>query len=224
MNALQSIIQQAADPVLWMNTDDGSRLDCPTDSITDAVHRGQQAWIRLRSDNTWVDWIDVGKAHVIGRGRRFNDAFTAWCARHGFDDLDKGDRSRLFTVMDNLPAIEAWRATLTTTERMRLNHPSAVLRKWQAAAAAPSKDGETPRKPTPTQKLEQSLAAALDENHKLKREVELGGGDLWSVHDSPKDIAAVMAAKLSASKFDDVIKAMQELRKRRTDKPPPRRG
>jgi hypothetical protein len=37
--------------------------------------------------------------------------------------------------MDRLPAIESWRNTLTRTERMRLNHPSTVWRKWKAAIA-----------------------------------------------------------------------------------------
>ena len=50
-------------------------------------------------------------------------------------DFDKGDRSRLLDVMDRLPAIESWRNTLTRTERMRLNHPSTVWRKWKAASA-----------------------------------------------------------------------------------------
>src|SRR5262249_31139728 len=36
-------------------------------NIDEVVHRGQEAWIRLRDGNTWVDWVDVGKAHVVGR-------------------------------------------------------------------------------------------------------------------------------------------------------------
>jgi hypothetical protein len=211
---------------------DGVVLDRPGDSVNETVHRGQQAWIRLHSDNAWVDWVDVGKAHVIGRqeamreahvnepsGHRYKVAFAAWLEKFGFRDLDDGDRARLFKVMDNLAAVEKWRAELGTTKRLRLNHPSTVLRKWQAATTAPSKDRETPKKPTRTKKLEQSLAAALEENHKLKREVESGGGDLWSVHDRAEDIAAVMAAKLSANKFDQLIKAMEELKKRRMDSP-----
>jgi hypothetical protein len=155
---------------------DESRLDGPGDSVNDTVHRGQQAWIRLRSDNTWVDWVDVGKAHVIGRqeamrlahvnepsGHRYKDHFGAWLNRFGFHDLDDGDRSRLFKVIDNLAAIEAWRATLTTTQRLKLNHPSTVLRKWQASATVPTAtDGE--RKPSLTEKLEQSVIALEEEN------------------------------------------------------------
>jgi hypothetical protein len=119
--ALEALIEQAADSILWTGVDDRTRLAGPTDSVDDTIHRGQQAWMRLRNDNTWPDWIAVGKAHVIGRaeamreagvnrpnGHRFDKAFSAWRKRHGFDDLDKGDRSRLFKVMDHLAQIEAW--------------------------------------------------------------------------------------------------------------------
>jgi len=40
-------------------------------------------------------------------------------------------RAKLFTLMENLPAVEAWRANLTETQRERFNHPSAVLRNYR---------------------------------------------------------------------------------------------
>ena len=123
-----------------------SRLDNPTDQEQATVLRAQEAWRRLRQDQTWEDWKHVGAAHLIGRsgamheagvnrplGRRYKTAFAAWLKKFGFENLDKADRSRLFVVMDHLQEIEAWRATLTPTERLRLNHPSAVLRKWKSA-------------------------------------------------------------------------------------------
>jgi hypothetical protein len=148
MNGALQFPIRTAGPVPYTEVVDQRRLARPTDSIHETIHRGQEAWIRLRSDNTWADWVAVGKAHVIGHteamreagvnkpnGHRFDKAFSAWRKRFGFDSLDKGDRSRLFKLMDNLAAIEAWRATLTTTERLKLNHPNSVLRKWQAATS-----------------------------------------------------------------------------------------
>jgi hypothetical protein len=211
-------------------------LDGPTDSIDDAIHRGQQAWMRLRADNHWTDWLDVGRAHVIGRqeamrlahvnepsGHRYKEHFGAWLKKVGFADLDKSDRARLFTVMDNLPAIERWRAALGATERMKLNHPSTVLRKWQVATRVPVKDDEAERKPSKLAQTESSLAVALEENAKLKREIERGGGDCWTEHDTPEAIAVVMAAKLSAAKFDRLIEAMKKLALRRLNQPPPKK-
>jgi len=119
-----------------------SRLDSPTDREQATVRRGQEAWHRLRCDQTWEDWRHVGAALLIGRsgamreagvnrpvGPRYKAAFAAWLKKFDFEILDKADRSRLFTVMDHLPEIETWRATLTPTQRLRLNHPSAVFRK-----------------------------------------------------------------------------------------------
>jgi hypothetical protein len=93
---------------------------------------------------SWSDRTSVGRAHLKGRtvamreadtneptGRRYNQIFGEWLTRHGFADIDKGDRSRLFEVMDHLDEIEGWLATLPTTNRLRLNHPATVLRKWR---------------------------------------------------------------------------------------------
>ena len=104
-----------------------------------------------------------------GRGRdraadRQSLQFRVWqLARpHHFDNIDKGDRSRLIEVIDNLPAIEAWRATLTQTACLRLNHPSSILRKWKAATEV--------NEPQPT--LRDIVADLSEDNAKLKREVE----------------------------------------------------
>src|SRR6516162_2676481 len=106
---------------------------------------GSKAWVRLKKNKTWSDWLAVGAALQIGRevsmhyagvnkpeGKGYNIAFGEWLTEYKLDDMDKADRSRLFSVMDELPRIEEWRRTLTTTERLRLNHPSTVWRKWKA--------------------------------------------------------------------------------------------
>lgn len=80
--------------------------------------------------------------------------------------MDKGDRNRLFTVMEALPQIEEWRMRLTLTERLSLNHPSAVLRKFKAAFEVPERDDDAPKKPT----LRDSVATLDEENTALKAE------------------------------------------------------
>src|SRR6516164_6904628 len=129
---------------------DTDELDNPTHpaespEIT-AIRHGQEAWCRLRAGSTWADWVVVGTAHVFGRatamrdghinrpkGRSYNAAFSAWQKKFGFADLDKGDRSRLFDVMDHLNEINAWLQKLPQNERLRLNHPSSIWRRWKAA-------------------------------------------------------------------------------------------
>jgi hypothetical protein len=110
------------------------------------IKQGQESWQRHihKGDATWNDWTAIGAALLIGRqdamataeteqpiGSRYNSEFGSWLAHHHFDNIDKGDRIRLIEVIDNLPAIEAWLATLTQTARLRLNHPSSILRKWK---------------------------------------------------------------------------------------------
>jgi hypothetical protein len=207
----------------------------PTDS-DETVRIGKEAWQRLiRTHNGLFDWIAVGRAHEIGRadamreagvnrphGHRYKKAFGAWLKRPGFHNMDKGDRARLFLVMDNLAAIEQWRTGLGLTEQMRLNHPSSVWRKWQVSTKSPAATaGE--RKPSPTEKMQQSIAALEEENHRLKREVETGGGDLWNESDRPEDIAAAIHGKLMFMplKLDRVISALNKLAKKRLDQSAP---
>jgi hypothetical protein len=197
-----------------------NRLDSPTDREQGTILRGQEAWRRLRHDQTWEDWKHVGAAHLIGRsgamheagvnrprGRRYKTAFGAWLKKFGFENLDKADRSRLFVVMDHLQEIEAWRATLTPTERLRLNHPSAVLRKWRSANATSRNQN---RRLSPIEKCRHENSALKQEIFRLRRECERFGGDLWDPADRPEDIAAVMVAKLSENKAAAVACAIRK--------------
>ena len=174
------------------------RLDSPTYHPDEAVVRaGQEAWCRLRSNATWDDWKQVGKAHLIGRhkamieagvnqpiGRRYNEAFGTWQREFGFENLDKGDRARLFEVMGHLAEIDAWLATLTTSERLRLNHPDAVLRKWKAKTAIPDLNA-TPN-PSPQAKLKAANIELQEELHRLKRH---GDSSAFTKDDNTKAIA-----------------------------------
>jgi hypothetical protein len=136
------------------------QLDNPTYVISEdeEIRRGQEAWSRLKKHMSWTDWTSVGKAHLKGRtvamgeantneptGRRYNQIFGEWLTRHGFDDIDKGDRSRLFEVMEHLDEIETWLATVPTSNRLRLNHPVTVLRKWRACTQIPTQSKKPPK-------------------------------------------------------------------------------
>jgi hypothetical protein len=132
----------------------------------------------LKREKNWNDWLKVGEALQVGRewamnqagtnqavGKAYNMAFGEWLAKYKLGDMDKGDRSRLFTVMDNLPMIEQWRQTLTQTERFKLNHPNAVWRKWKAAV-----EPDRPKDAKLT--LRDSVANLSEENTQLKAQIE----------------------------------------------------
>jgi hypothetical protein len=189
----------------------------PESPVHATVRQGQEAWQRLRSHSTWEDWKKVGAAYVIGRGeamrdghvnkpkgRSYNAAINAWLKKFGFYDLDSGDRTRLFNVMDHLNEIEAWLGKLLPKERLRLNHPASIWRRWKAATAAPKPDTE-PKK-SPYQKLQAAHMAVIEERDRYKREVERGGGDLWSKTDRVKDISKVMIDQLGKTKAEKVAR------------------
>jgi hypothetical protein len=134
------------------------------------MRQGREALKMLDKDKNWTWWRTVGEALITLRHEAMDEALTNTPEGGAYNrafgrklreerlEFDKGDRSRLFDVMDHLPAIEAWRATLSLTERRKLNHPSTVWRKWQAATKIPE-----PRATPAGVDARPSLAALEDE-------------------------------------------------------------
>src|SRR5215469_937012 len=195
-------------PVGTSVDEDLTRSTLPEEAV---LHRGREAWNRLRTNSTWEDWKAVGKAHVIGeatamrgahvnkpKGRCYNAAFSAWARKFGFEGLDKGVRSRLLDVMKHLAEIDVWLAKLPATEQQKINHPNTVWRKWKASTVVP--DPNAPAKVSPSQKLSESVAT-----------LPQGGGDLWSPQDKPQDIAKVIVGKLTKSKAEKVAREILKM-------------
>ena len=199
------------------------------------VTRGREAWKSLRADETFEKWIAIGRAIEAGKsaimrflntnqskGRAWSETFGQWLRENEFDQIDKGVRSRLQTCLDNLPAIEAWRQTLGLTLRLQLNHPNAVLRRWQAARAAPKAPGTAPpanKKDMAILELQNELDTAQRELRQLKKNRDdLTEGRDWTWHDKPDDIAAAML-RLYPDKAKRLGSALQNLAKATTQKP-----
>ena len=148
------------------------------DDLDRVCRQGKEAWERLATDQSWTDWVAVGEALLIGRtqamaeaetntptGKGYNIAFGKWLKKYELGGMDSGDRTRLFEVMDNRPAIETWRGTLDRTRRLKLNHPSTVLRKWKASTQP--KKPKDPNKPT-----------LADANIKLQEELDASNREI----------------------------------------------
>jgi len=67
-----------------------------------------------------------------------------------------------------------------------------------------------------------TAVAVIEERDRYKREVERGGGDLWSPDDRPRDVADIMIKKLGIAKFEKVMldgsKIIAKLKKDGTNK------
>jgi hypothetical protein len=181
------------------------RLDLDADTQT-LVARGREAWATLRTDETWEKWIAIGRAIDAGRtaimrhlntnqpkGRIWSEVFGEWLRENEFDRIDKGVRSRLQTCLDNLTEIEAWRQTLGLTLRLQLNHPNAVLRRWQASRADPKKGPSPTGRPGLREeviRLQSELDAAEREIGRLRTGYDEGND--WDWQDTPEEIAKAM--------------------------------
>ena len=68
-------------------------------------------------------------------------------------------------------------------------------------------------------KLRTAHVEVIEENYRLKQEIERGGGDVWTSDDKPADIANIMASKLSIDKLERTARAMLAIvKKRREDR------
>lgn len=126
------------------------------------VEQGQQAWLSLQKVEAWDQWRLIGYAIEAGRkdimdalgindpasnSKKFKDEIGIWLKETGFHQIDKGVRSRLHSCMDHLIEIEAWRKTLDPNERVSLNHPNSIWRKFKVTIedAVPRPRGPDPR-------------------------------------------------------------------------------
>jgi hypothetical protein len=197
-------------------------------SFDAAGRRGSDAWSRLKQAavKNWDDWMLVGESLIEGRtwamdkagtnrpeGGGYVRAFGEWLIRYRLDDFDKGDRSRLFTVMENRIEIEGWRITLTSTERMKINHPSTVLRKWSAMTKVHSGEKKPRRESSDKAKLAEKDRAIEHLKEQLASAERRDGSLCDFKHDTAGDIATTLVKSVSPSKAKAIVKAVQELLK-----------
>ncbi len=203
-------------------------MTCPGQVMPEVeeIHRrAAEAWERLERGQAFADWLAVGasletdrveamrEAHVNKpQGKGYCAAFSRLVARRPFAKLEQTTQARLLEVMEHGTEVEAWLATLPLSKRLQLNHPHSVLRAWKAATKVP--DPNKPKPESAVSKLNASIATLEEENHRLKRDIERGGGDLWTSKDRAKDIAKVMIGKLSRAKAEAVAHAMLEMLKK----------
>jgi hypothetical protein len=171
---------------------------------------GAEAWKRLKKNKNWDDWLKVGEAMLVGRewsmtqagtnrpsGKGYNVVFGEWLKKYKLDDLDKSIRSRLFDVMDSREQIENWRRTLPLSERLNLNHPNAVLRKWKAFM-----EPEKPKSNKPS--IKDSIVILEEENTALKNHVaELEAARATDISHVSMLTALLRALPIKIDDFDD---------------------
>jgi hypothetical protein len=192
-------------------------LGQPNPLTTDeVVRRGQEAMERKR--RSYEDWLLIADALQVGRtevmravhtnkptGGRYERAMGEWLFARSFHLIDKCTRNHLLECLQHRVEIAKWRACLTEAERFSFNHPTTVLRKWQAATVVRDPNA-APKPPSAFAKLKEANIDLQERLHRAEREIKAGGGDLWKSTDKPEDIAAVMINTLSRTKAERTAK------------------
>lgn len=167
------------------------------------IERGREAWNRLQKDQTWEDWmtvavaVDIGRQHALNisgknapGGKGYNKAFSNWLKENGFDNIDGAARKHMLDCFDQRGAIEKWRAILTTTQRLKINHPTTVWRNWQSSIHEPKPKAE--RKPSKQQQTEdalQTMHEAFDMEHKENERLKAHVEELESAREEPATVS-----------------------------------
>jgi hypothetical protein len=149
---------------------------------------GEAATGHLKGANAELvaQWHRIGKASVTLRnsamhlagtndavGKRYNQIWKALAdTKPGLRDLDKRNRAHAMWLADNWPAVNAWLLALTEPDRLRLNHPTSIMRRYEAAHTPPSQPGKTA---APQTSNVQTIIRLQEENDLLRKK---GGGGL----------------------------------------------
>jgi hypothetical protein len=112
---------------------------------------------------------------------------------------------------DHRSEIESWRATLAESERARMNHPTTLRRRYDAAHKVAAKDPNAPKKETSREALVRENEDLWAKIKKLERQVEAGDGSLFDLRrDSIESIVNVVAGNVPLGRFQSLQRAMTE--------------
>jgi hypothetical protein len=200
-------------------------VDIETESDARKEKLAEEAEDRIRRGAHWTDWMYVADGFAVGRakamraagtnqpyGKAYTRAFGDWMKERPWareDRIDKGTRSNLLWAADHRSEIEGWRETLTQGERARMNHPTTLRRKFEAAHRVVDKDPNAPKKETSRDALVRENAELWDKNKKLEHRLEAGDGSLFDLRrDSVEAIVDTIAGNVPLGRFESLQRVM----------------
>jgi hypothetical protein len=153
-------------------TDDGDDFT-PEDEAEFA--EATQAWENIKETRDWAGWRkillavdkarkkfadDLGLNDPHSDSKELKNKMGEWLKKHRLNEIHKSDRSRLQRIAENLEAVERWRESLSDSDRVKKNGPTAVWGGYQASLG----DGvEKPKKKTPKDEQIEGLYKVIEE-------------------------------------------------------------
>ena len=144
----------------------------PNQEVAELTRRARESWQSLRRGENFEHWLSVGRAIDAFRSQLLHDlninkpnqpykeAMGAYLAENGWqqpkkenprEGVDNTTRVNLQHIIDRLPDIEAWRATLPLGNLLKQNHPNTVWRAFCKAFPEPGENGD--KRKTETHRL-----------------------------------------------------------------------
>ena len=175
-----------------------------------------------RKDVHWTDWTYIGDGLAVGQakamrragtnrpyGRAYTAAFGDWLAERPWaKNIDKGTRSTLLWVIEHRSEVDAWREGLPQNERAKLNHPTTLKRKFDAANRIAAADPSAPKKETNREALVRENEDLWAENAKLKRRAENDDSLFDLRRDSVEAIVDTIAGTVPLGRFESLHRSM----------------
>jgi hypothetical protein len=198
-------------------------VDNESESEARKERLAEEAEERIRRGAHWADWTYVADGFAVGRakamraagtnqpyGKAYTRTFGEWLAdRPWTRHIDTGTRSVLLWVADHRSEVEAWRETLAQNERAKLNHPTALKRRYDAAHKIARADPNTAKKETGREALVRENEDMWAKVKKLEHQVESGDGSLFDLRrDSIESIVDVIAGTIPVGRFQSLQRAM----------------
>jgi hypothetical protein len=170
-----------------MNAPESQTLDRDELALCEAARQSA-----LRSKLTFDNWMTIGRAvaalrthadGLIEKGSASRTTFPRLIEQQGLGRLlDKAKTARLLTIMDRLPEVQAWHATLTLKEQIAWASPDSIMRK------CPVFNQPAEPKPQPTIRNElghERLQVSELQARVAELEEELAGARTAEVFDDP---------------------------------------
>jgi len=171
-----------------MNAPESQTLGRDELALCEAARQSAQ-----QSKLTFDNWMTIGRAvailrthadDLIEKGSASRTTFPRLIKKHGLGQLlDKANTSQLLAIMDRLPEVQAWHATLTLKKQIAWASPDRIMRKCPVfnQPAEPKPSQPTTRHELGHERLQvselQARVAELEE--------ELAGARTTEVSDDP---------------------------------------
>jgi hypothetical protein len=206
----------------------GHAGDYPQHGFAAAYRKAREAHAELKSapKRDWPNWWKLAGGIGAARdeamrlaaknapeGKGYAIHFAAVLKRERLsesDGIDSSTRRDLFRMLKHRVEIEAWLESLDPAQRMKINHPTALIRKWrktpEGRAAMPPRPSNATRR-VGNAELRRQLEQKDERIKELEQERDQAKRESAPQFTDPGEIDPAEVLTVLADRVDDLIQA-----------------